>query len=293
MNIDVSNHNLIHAYTLFTDGNCAREIFKKYGIPYVVAVRSTDVFNFFKQRPYLKKQGLRVLIDAEAVFFLSLSYKQKVIEKYVPKKYREQIEKKSLIIPNGIDDFWFNNGVGLQEKRLDNNDIKIIYAGRIDKNKNIKTTQKAIDILNKRGYNVSLIVIGKVDNEKVYNSIKKHERTKFIDAMPKEELIKQYRQHDIFVMPSYSESFGLVYVEAMSQGLPVVYSQGQGFDGQFEEGVVGYHVNAYDPLDVADGIEKVINNYDSIQSNVVEKSKKFNWKDITEKYYNIYKEIVK
>ena len=46
-------------------------------------------------------------------------------------------------------------------------------------------------------------------------------------------------------MTSLGESFGLTYAEAMSQGVPVIYSKGQGFDGQFKEGVVGYHV---DPL---------------------------------------------
>ncbi len=285
--------NIIHSHTLVTNGFPAYYLNRKLDIPYIVAIRNTDVNVFLKYFFWLRKKVLKVLLNAKKIIFISEPYMKRVLSKYVPKKYREQIEKKSLIIPNGIDDFWFNNDVGKQEKSLNSNDIKIIYAGRIDKNKNIKTTQKAIDILNKRGYNVSLTVIGKIDNEKVYNSIKNHECTKFINAMPKEELIKQYRKHDIFVMPSYVETFGLVYGEAMSQGLPVVYSKGQGFDGQFEEGVVGYHVNAYDPIDVADGIEKVINNYESIQSNVVEKSKKFNWKDITEKYYNIYKEIVK
>ena len=40
--------------------------------------------------------------------------------------------------------------------------------------------------------------------------------------------------NDIFVMPSVTELL-LVYAEAMSQGLPVIYTRGQGFDGQFEE----------------------------------------------------------
>ena len=42
----IKQFDLIHAYTLFTDGNVAYELHKRYGIPYVVAVRSTDVKAF-------------------------------------------------------------------------------------------------------------------------------------------------------------------------------------------------------------------------------------------------------
>ena len=70
-------------------------------------------------------------------------------------------------------------------------------------------------------------------------------------------------------MPSFTESFGLVYAEAMSQGLPVIYSKGQGFDNQFPEGMVGVHVSAYDAHDVAEGIEKVVNNFYQMTQNTV------------------------
>ena len=66
-------------------------------------------------------------------------------------------------------------------------------------------------------------------------------------------------------MPSYTESFGLVYAEAMSQKLPVIYSKGQGFDGQFEEGLVGYHVSPYDVKDIANGILKALENDSAIE----------------------------
>ena len=51
-------------------------------------------------------------------------------------------------------------------------------------------------------------------------------------------------------MPSFPETFGLVYVEAMSQGLPIIYTKGQGIDGYFEDGKVGYPVNTKDSNDI-------------------------------------------
>ena len=289
-NLNVSRCQLIHAYTLFTDGNCARNLTKKYKIPYVVAVRNTDVNSFFRLMPHLRKRGVKIMEDAEAVFFLSDSYRKQVFNKYIPAEHRKKIEKKTYIIPNGIDNFWFENTPNFS-KVLNKNYIKLIYAGRIDKNKNITTTQKATEILRKEGYKISFTVVGKVKDKKEFHRIQNDAFTRYIPAVPKEDLIRIYRDSDIFIMPSYAESFGLVYAEAMSQGLPVIYSKEQGFDNQFDEGVVGYHVDANSPENVADGIKQVIDSFSNIQKNVIDSSKKFSWSKIAERYDFIYKMI--
>lgn len=287
---DVASFDLIHAYTLYTDGNAARVLSEKYGVPYVVAVRNTDVNDFFKKMVHLRKRGLKTLLVAKKVFFLSEAYRRQVFEKYIPQKYQEEIKKKTQIIPNGIDEFWFEN-TPEQGKAIDKKHIKLVYAGRIDKNKNIPTTQKAMETLRKQGYETTLTVVGKVQDEKEFQIIKNDPYTICLSAMPKEKLIDVYRASDIFVMPSFTESFGLVYAEAMSQGLPVIYSKGQGFDNQFPEGVVGYSVNSRDYRSVAEGINKVIENYTYISKDVVSLSHKYNWDKISMEYCNVYSSI--
>lgn len=284
---DVASFDLIHAYTLYTDGNAARVLSEKYGIPYVVAVRNTDVNDFLKKMIHLRKRGLKTLLAAKEVFFLSDAYRRQVFGKYIPQKYQEEIKKKTHIIPNGIDEFWFEN-TPEQGKAIDKKHIKLVYAGRIDKNKNIPTTQKAMEILRKQGYEATLTVVGKVQDEKELQIIKNDPYTTCLPAMPKEKLIEVYRASDIFVMPSYTESFGLVYAEAMSQGLPVIYSKGQGFDGQFTEGTVGYHVDSGSPDDVAAGIKRVVENYEQIKPNCVPSSHCFTWANICQNYSELY-----
>ena len=102
---DIDSFSCFHAYTVFTDGNVARTLWKKTGIPYVVAVRNTDVNLFFKRLFYLRKTGINVLKDAKAIFFLSETYQKEVLDNYVPEKFKKQISEKSYIVPNGIDDF--------------------------------------------------------------------------------------------------------------------------------------------------------------------------------------------
>ena len=288
--INVKQYDLIHAYTLFTDGNCARELSKKYNIPYVVAVRNTDVNDFFKLMPHLRRRGIQIMMDAKAVFFLSDSYRKQVFCKYVPKKIKDVLLKKTHIIPNGIDDFWFRNPPR-SENKIDTSSVRLIYAGRIDKNKNIPTIQRAIKFLKQRGLNAQLTVVGRINDYKEYSKIIKDTNTRYFPPVTKEKLIDLYRDAHIFVMPSFCESFGLVYVEAMTQGLPVIYSKGQGFDGQFPDGVVGYSAISTSAESVAEGIIKIIDNYADIRTHLSDNAAKFNWSEICKEYDHVYQKV--
>lgn len=289
-NYNISDYSVIHAHSLFSNGYIALKLKKEYGTPYVVAVRNTDVNTFFKYMINLRKIGLNILKESEKIIFLSNAYKQQVLEKYIPLHMQNEIESKVEVIPNGIDDFWLKNKVGF--KLLQSNErLKLLYIGVINKNKNILKTIEAIEILRNSGRDISLTIVGKVQDKSIFNKIGNYPFVKYLKPMKKEELLLIYRDHHIFVMPSTSESFGLVYAEAMSQGLPVIYSEGQGFDRQFEEGLVGYHVNSGDSIDISEKIVLIQENYSEISSNCVKSVDKFRWESISNKYSNIYVNI--
>lgn len=295
-NLAVNDFNLIHAYTLFTDGNCAYELSKKYGVPYVVAVRDTDVNVFFRHMSCLRNRGVEILNNAAAVFFLSPAYKQQVLAKHVPEALKKHIEDKSYIIPNGIDDFWLDNSYTERDfikikKRLLEKQVRIIFVGTICKRKNPLTILKAMDLLEKRGYKVEFTVAGGLADKHIAKVLLSDKRVCYAGKLTKNDLLERYRKNDIFVMPSLTETFGLVYAEAMSQGLPVIYTKGQGFDGQFPEGTVGYHVDGKDPEDVANAIEKIIERYEAISEGCIKNVAKFKWNTICENYKSIYEEI--
>lgn len=110
--------------------------------------------------------------------------------------------------------------------------------------------------------------------------------------MTKEELAAVYEEKDMFIMVSKCESFGLVYAEAMSQGLPVIYSKGQGFDGQFPEGTVGYGVPSTEPQEILHAVEEILQEYEAMSLRCVENSKVFQWETFVSRYYEIYKECL-
>lgn len=281
--------SIVHAHSLFSNGYLSWRLKKEFGIPYVVAVRNTDVNVFFRYMFPLRWLGIRIMREAAQIIFLSAAYQEKVLMQYVPTKYREECRSKSEIIPNGIDPFWLGGTKRL--KKPHNRTINIVCAGSIDSNKNQAAAIEACKKLQKQGYDVRFTMVGKIGSQKYFDSLDKAPFVKYLPPQSKENLLELYRTMDIFLMPSIHETFGLVYAEAMSQGIPVIYTCGQGFDSQFEEGTVGYHVDCFDADDIAQKVLKIFENYEEISRRCTELSTKFDWAIIANEYFQIYQNI--
>ncbi|MGM0567465.1 MAG: glycosyltransferase, partial [Bacteroidota bacterium] len=112
------------------------------------------------------------------------------------------------------------------------------------------------------------------------------------EQMPKEKLIEEYRRADVFAMPSHSETFGLVYIEAMSQGLPVLYAKNEGIDKLFEDFTVGTAAEHDSPEDIAAKLLLIEQNKERLAKNALEQSIKFNWETVSEKYADVYLPVI-
>ena len=288
---DITKFSISHAHSLFTNGYIAMKLKKDFGIPYIVAVRNTDTNIFFRKMIHLRRVGIEILKNADRVIFLSETYKDEVVQKYVPEKYRREVNNKSSIVPNGIDDFWFDN-IASQKKEPSSTKLRLLQIGDINRNKNIETTVKAVELLILKEYKVRLDVVGKVKDQKVFCKIKDLNYVHYLGTKTKEELLEIYRNNDIFILPSINETFGLVYGEAMSQGLPIIYTKGQGFDAQFKVGEVGYAVSYDSSEEIYEAVKKICSNYDEISRMCVDNTGKFRWSKISKEYFQIYSSLI-
>lgn len=293
--IDVEGFSVVHAHTLFTDGNIAYQLNRDYGIPYVVTVRGyTDINGFFRLRLNLRKRGRKILARASKVIFLSEMNKNELLDKYIhDDALKREILSKAEVIPNGIDDFYFKNE-GKPKVLHSKAKLSFLQVGKIMPLKNGLGSIEGIKQYQARANReAELTLVGEVIDQEYAQSLKEKggAMVKHHDPVAVTELVDLYREHDIFIMPSFSETFGLVYPEAMSQGLPVIYTKGEGFDGQFEDGYVGYPVVAGDSKDIAKKIELIVGNYEQISRNALEAYKQFNWKILSEKYQSIYSKL--
>ena len=292
--VDLNDINLVHAHSLFSMGGIALKLKRGKNIDYIVAVRNTDVNLFFKYMLHIRKIGINIMKEAKKIIFISPTYKGFVINHYVPYELRDCINQKSVIIPNGANSFWLENKYVKFEYK-NKKKFGLIYVGDFSKNKNIDTSIKVARKLKELGYHVNFTIVGGRGNNE-YN-IKKLARINkdiieiYGPIKEREKLLNMYRKYDIFVMPSFHETFGLVYTEAMSQGLPIIYTKGQGIDGYFEDGKVGYSVNPKDISDIVKKIETIIHNYNRISKNCYNLVDNFSWDKITKIYHNIYTSV--
>lgn len=235
---------------------------------------------------------MRVLRSASKVVFLSPAYQEQVLSDYVSAKFRDEIRSKSIVIPNGIADLFF--ACKAEAKRLpDSRSVRIIYVGNIDRNKNLEETVEAIRLLRDKEIAADLTVVGAIMNDKYRELINSNTFIEYYQKCEQEQVLEYLRDSDVFVMPSHTETFGLVYAEAMSQGLPVLYTKGQGFDGQFPDGTVGYAVSDSDAADLAAKVELTIENYEQLSKNCVELVDKFDWTQIAAQYKRLYENVIK
>jgi len=288
---NIKEFDLTHAHSLLSNGLISYWIYKKYKIPYIVAVRNTDINFFLKKIPLLRFLARKIVRNAEKVVFISPSYKEEAIEKYFGNVLN--IINKATVIPNGINHFWLNNINSHQTIPIMGQALKIITIGNINKNKNQLSVCKALDLLEKKGIDCAYTIIGETEDKTYFNEIKKYKFVRYINYQPKEKVLKELHNNDIFIMPSFNETFGLVYAEAMSQGLPVIYTKGQGFDRQFDEGVVGYHVVPDSSEDIVNKIKLILDNYEKISKNCLKKVDKFDWEKVAKDYSGLYDTVIR
>ena len=283
--------SVVHAHTLFSAGYAAWRLHKENGLPYIVAVRNTDVNVFFKYMLHLRHVGVQIMQDAYRVVFLSSAYLEQTLDRYVPRSLQHSIRQKSVVIPNGIDDYFLENRP--QPRSAAATPLRLLYAGDLDANKNLELTVQATKLLREQGVEVTLTAVGQILEEKYQKIIDETPFIAYYPRCPKEGVLEHLRQTDIFVMPSHKETFGLVYAEAMSQGVPVLYTRGQGFDGQFPEGTVGYAVSDTDPGELAEKIMRITAEYPNLSEGCLANVQRFDWRKIAEEYKKIYQDAVK
>lgn len=274
---------LIHPNSAYIEGFFVLLARKLFGIKFIVTLRNSDI-NFY-QKNWIKKSLFYWCIEnCETILLKSPALKDKV-----PAGYSHKIS----IINNGVNDYWLDN-LHLKKNKIFPKKFTIVTVGDFYCNKNIDLVIRAVAFLNLQGYDTKLIIAGKEIGDCKQKLIKiindnKHfiEYYGFID---KSQLKKLYRKGHLFAMISNYETFGLVYLEALSQGLPVIFTKNQGIDG-------------FIPLDNGKGIipseENLINTFKEIfdgelklKSADKEFFEQFRWRYVAKIMEKKYREVL-
>ena len=284
--IDPQEYSLIHATTLLTDGGLAYQLYKRFGIPYIVAVRNTDVNEFLKFMPHTWIDARMILLNAKKIIFISKGLRDHFVRHPAIRGIASKIEEKFMLMPNGINDYYLDHIS--HEPRTGHN---IVYVGRFSTCKNIVRLAKAVlklrEIPKLNDCTLTLVGGGRASTDVMERMIKDYPNVfHFLGPIYEpSKMCEVFSQTKMFAMPSLHETFGLVYIEALTQNLPVLYTKGQGVDGLLPQSA-GIAVNPYSIDNIANGLAALLTNEKAGNQEV--DFEQFRWSKIAEKYKELY-----
>lgn len=245
-----------------------------------------------------------------SVFFETLIIKHSDKISTVSKNMKNWIEKyykispqKIEVIPNGVGEKFFerhNPGIFLDRFNISKNKKIISFVGGT---REVKGLDFLLDSLNKLGNNKDWLcfIIGPRGDQdsylknKVSNSDKLNKNIIFMGKISSSLLLSAYSATDVFILPSKYEPFGMVALEAMASGKPVIVSDKVGMNYIIEDGKNGFIVKYGNQKQLAERIDYLIRNHkESKEMGKLAKktAKNNNWTKIAMKYIEFFNNIV-
>ena len=206
------------------------------------------------------------------------------------------------VIPNAIDPKVFNpedKGRRVKERHNLHDSKIVLYVGRLKFHKGLEYLIESAQHTTK---NVKYLIVGGGDYEPKLKRLMYarglDNRIIFAGEVPNKELPEYYAACDVFVLPSISrlEAFGIVGLEAMASGKPVIISDIPGVREVIEEGVEGLLVEPMNAEDLAEKINILLSDA-ALRKKMGEHGRrkveeKFTWDKVVRQIEEVYKEVI-
>jgi D-inositol-3-phosphate glycosyltransferase len=219
--------------------------------------------------------------------------------------------RKVVVIPPGVDLELFHphpamearNAIGLpRDARM------ILFVGRIERLKGLETLLRAAALLQQRGFLASscpcvMVIGGNPDDpreemrhlQELRDSLAVTSVVTFLGKRPQTELPMYYSAAQAVVMPSQYESFGMVALEAMACGTPVVASGVGGLLYLVRDGRTGYHIPDSDPVTLADKLQCLLSDErlrQELGRHAANVARAYSWERITDQMLTLYESVL-
>lgn len=287
----ITKQSIIHASWLFPEGDLASIIHKKFGLPYIVTLRGSDV-NYLKVHSRKWEKVNEMLLSASYITSVSSALYTTLSEKKV--NIRE--DKKALT--HTIYDF---EGFAIKESNLcrNKNDLNIkdkiiFFAGNLRKLKNINILIDSVYELQKKIPQLKLLIAG-VGEEG--NDLKKQvdkfgitECVLFLGSLNSSQMVDYYNAADVFCLPSRTEGTPNVIIEALLCGTPVVASAVGEIPYIIEDDKNGYKVEPGSVSSLSNSLHKALSrewDREALRASVAQLSPDA----VIKEYYSVYDSI--
>ena len=217
-----------------------------------------------------------------------------------------------IVIPPGVDNSRFSFQLSSEDARqslgIKRGSEVLLFVGRIEPLKAVDTILEALHVLRERAprllNKLHFMIVGGDPQSKQDREMNRLQAlsvklgidslVRFVGAKEQAELPRYYAAASAVIMPSDYESFGMVALEAMSSGTPVIASQVGGLQFLVRDQETGFHIPAREPISLADCIIQLLSDPDRaamMGSSAAHAAKAYAWSEIAEKLLNVFAEI--
>lgn len=230
----------------------------------------------------------RVLRGASRVIVPTDDYKKLMIEKY------QLAPEHIAVVPNGTDHTILKSAKKAPQSRLE-----LLFVGRLSPQKNLPLLLQALSYYAAtytKDFRLTIAGSGELqaalESQAAEYGLSEH--VTFAGSLSGKDLENAYKSADIFLLSSFVESFGIVLVEAMTKGLPIVSTDIPAVRNVVQDGTNGILV-AQEPQAFAAGIHRIASDkklYEQMSSSNLKRASAYEWEKITGKFIRTYKEMV-
>lgn len=295
------NIDLIHAHTPLVMGFAGLISSKLGRYPivgsYHTVVNNRTVINDY----YPKNEQLKKLTAKYMLKYIQFFYRRcnatTVPSKTMEKKLRNYGGIPNIkVVPNSIDLSTFNmdvDGSGMRRHlKIKERENVVLYLGRLSKEKRIEVFLKAAKVLLKKRNDTKFIIGGSGPAESYYKHLAKslgiQGQVRFLGHVERKYLPHLYAASDLLCLPSTFETQGIVSLEAMATGKPVVGANYLALSELIKDGRNGEKFRPGDYLDCSKKIEKVLNDSAQYIPYTQSTAKEFSVEKVTDRLLDVY-----
>jgi D-inositol-3-phosphate glycosyltransferase len=300
-------YRLVHSH-YWLSGWVASRAVQRWGVPWV---HSFHTLARTKAAAGLPAEPIRAEVEAVLAHKADRLVAGSTAEERDLRSYYATDPDKVCVVPLGVDmdDYGPRPSLGVRERLGLRGRRVVLYAGRLERLKGADTLIEAVAALAARpGFSdVQTLLVGadSGDGERqaehpggergrlqsLARSLGVSDRVTFLGAVSHAELADLYAVADVCVVPSRTETFGLVALEAQASGLPVVASAVGGLLDIVDDGVTGYLVSGRDADDFASRVARVLSD-DALRRRMGEvareRAAQFTWARSVDRLQSLY-----
>ncbi|UTC61776.1 glycosyltransferase family 4 protein [Treponema sp. OMZ 787] len=298
------NFDIIHTQTEFSMGNFGTFIAKDLNIPSLHTYHTVYEEYTHYILPVGKKPLKKIVRKLSKHYVAPFSGVIAPTEKTKKLLISYGVKNKIYVVPSGINIEKFQVDIPkteidslLKSFNIKSDSFKILFLGRISKEKNIETLINIIPKIIRENKNIQLIIVGdgpdRLELEARVKDLGLEDSIIFTNRIPNDKVPIYYKIADIFISPSKTETQGLTILEAMAAGVPVLV-----YDDTNVKGIVLHKKTGLlfkENNELLDNIKFALNNKEEIKKYAKEAFKvadNFSSANFAKKIEKIYKELI-